>query len=160
MQQEIKDYVTALASFLVKNKKKMSYKDLIQHLRFNDILEYKEPIGIGQGIASLYRGLIKEGKEKEAGNVALAFCGHNKKYAWDKDDPKMSLYQKQEGICAGCNKFFVPGNLSVDHIVPKAKGGSEDSKNLQLLCRSCNSIKGDRTMDYLKEQLTAKGYNK
>ncbi|MGL4676666.1 MAG: HNH endonuclease [Brevinema sp.] len=33
--------------------------------------------------------------------------------------------------------------------MPKAKGGSDNEDNLQLLCTSCNSIKGDRPMEYL-----------
>lgn len=35
-------------------------------------------------------------------------------------------------------------NLAVDHIIPRAKGGTNDPRNLQTLCRSCNSSKGHR----------------
>ena len=35
-------------------------------------------------------------------------------------------------------------HLSVDHIQPRAKGGTDDLDNLQTLCRTCNSRKGAR----------------
>lgn len=43
--------------------------------------------------------------------------------------------------CAHCGE---EDNLSIDHIRPISKGGSDDLDNLQILCRSCNSRKGDR----------------
>ncbi|MFI1090937.1 HNH endonuclease [Streptomyces sp. NPDC020917] len=36
--------------------------------------------------------------------------------------------------------------LSVDHIVPRTAGGTDDRENLQVLCLSCNSRKRDRTV--------------
>ena len=32
--------------------------------------------------------------------------------------------------------------LSIDHIVPRAKGGSSDRENLRVLCTQCNTRKG------------------
>jgi 5-methylcytosine-specific restriction endonuclease McrA len=36
--------------------------------------------------------------------------------------------------------------LTVDHIIPKAKGGPDSWENLVAACVSCNNKKGDRTL--------------
>lgn len=46
------------------------------------------------------------------------------------------------GAC-GANK-----KLQIDHVIPVSVGGTSDIANLQLLCGSCNSKKGDKTIDY------------
>lgn len=35
---------------------------------------------------------------------------------------------------------------SVDHIIAKANGGTDDESNLISCCRKCNSFKGARTL--------------
>ena len=67
---------------------------------------------------------------------------------------KNTLYGKQEGRCNGCKIHFLFRNLQKDHIVPLSKNGQDTDTNLQLLCSRCNSVKGDRPMAYLKEQLS------
>lgn len=47
--------------------------------------------------------------------------------------------------CLACGK---QESISIDHIVPLSKGGSNDISNLQPLCLSCNSSKNARTIDY------------
>lgn len=62
-------------------------------------------------------------------------------------DIKDKLYGMQRGCCNLCRNWFEYRHLEVDHVIPKAKGGPDDDKNLQLLCGSCNRIKGKHTME-------------
>ena len=57
--------------------------------------------------------------------------------------------------CAYCNEE-VP--LTVDHIVPLSRGGSNSIENVVPACKHCNSTKGTRTysefLEYVKESNT------
>ncbi len=66
---------------------------------------------------------------------------------------KERLFGEQHGACNGCGTTFELRNLEVDHIIPRAKGGGDYYENFQLLCASCNRIKGDRPMEYLMNRL-------
>ena len=70
----------------------------------------------------------------------------------DKKAPsvKERLYNEQNGLCNACGTKFDIWNLEIDHIIPTAKGGGDYYENYQLLCGSCNRIKGDRPMEYLR----------
>ena len=68
---------------------------------------------------------------------------------------KKSLYGEQGGNCNGCGEHFKPQNLTVDHIIARASGGTDHLANLQLLCGHCNSVKGDRGQAYLLAKLAA-----
>ncbi|MDA7971014.1 MAG: HNH endonuclease [Gammaproteobacteria bacterium] len=73
---------------------------------------------------------------------------------------KHILFGGQQGICKGCKHEFHYRHFHLDHIVPRARGGSDADENLQLLCGSCNNIKGDRTMEYLRARLKELGFIK
>lgn len=46
------------------------------------------------------------------------------------------------GLCPGWQRPAHPSDdLTVDHIIPKALGGTDARENLQVLCRPCNSAK-------------------
>ena len=72
-------------------------------------------------------------------------------------DSKVVLYGTQGGNCNGCGTHFLPQHLTVDHIIARSKGGTDHLENLQLLCGHCNSLKGDRPMEYLMARL-AQGF--
>jgi len=63
---------------------------------------------------------------------------------------KEQLFKEQKGKCNACGEDFKIWNLEIDHIIPVAKGGGDYYENYQLLCGSCNRIKGDRPMEYLR----------
>ncbi len=71
---------------------------------------------------------------------------------------KRVLYGRQGGVCVGCEVLFPFWNLTVDHKVPKSKGGTGHIENLQLLCGSCNSIKGNRSHEYLMAKLKKRAF--
>lgn len=55
------------------------------------------------------------------------------------------LLEKWGRTCAYCHAKNVP--LEVEHIVPKARGGSDRVSNLALACRPCNIKKGTKTAE-------------
>jgi HNH endonuclease len=42
-------------------------------------------------------------------------------------------------------QHLVLGWLEIEHIIPTARGGSDDEENVWLACRFCNTFKGDQT---------------
>ena len=68
-----------------------------------------------------------------------------------------TLYGRQEGICGGCKVMFPFRNMTVDHIVPQSKGGTDHLDNLQLLCAACNSMKGARSQEAFIAKLKTEG---
>lgn len=53
------------------------------------------------------------------------------------------LKKRCEYTCQKCGKKEPEIKLTEDHIIPLSKGGSNDIKNIQPLCESCNSAKRD-----------------
>jgi 5-methylcytosine-specific restriction endonuclease McrA len=59
------------------------------------------------------------------------------------------IYERDDYTCQGpCGRRLPPGHpehdqLSLDHRMPRSKGGRNDDDNLQTMCRDCNSEKGD-----------------
>ena len=66
---------------------------------------------------------------------------------------KHVLFGQQEGLCGGCRGDFPFKLYEVDHVVPQSRGGTDHVDNLQLLCSSCNRIKGNRPQEYLAARL-------
>lgn len=85
------------------------------------------------------RGLVESGRDKILG----AELSREKKWM------RKQLLRKQGGKCADCEKAMTlhdptdPLYVTIDHIIPLSRGGSDHVTNLQLLCLGCNQKKGD-----------------
>jgi len=50
------------------------------------------------------------------------------------------------------------GKLTIDHIIPKSRGGKTTFENCVASCKPCNNNKGDRTPREAKMYLKVKAY--
>jgi 5-methylcytosine-specific restriction endonuclease McrA len=51
-------------------------------------------------------------------------------------------------ICKICgiemqNEYMSSNRVTLDHIIPKSKGGEDSEENWQIMCHDCNVNKGD-----------------
>lgn len=63
---------------------------------------------------------------------------------------------KRDGFkCVYCSKNE---NLTVDHVIPRSKGGRDSWHNLVTACQRCNTEKGDRTPEQAEMQMSHKPF--
>ena len=61
------------------------------------------------------------------------------------------VFERDEYRCVYCGEQFEPGELTVDHVQPRMRGGDRSSGNLVTACCACNARKGGaRLGDFLK----------
>ena len=51
------------------------------------------------------------------------------------------LDKLNQGLCHYCQAKFAPEELTMDHIVPLARGGTSTAGNIVAACRDCNAKK-------------------
>ena len=64
-----------------------------------------------------------------------------------KAEIKRIVLGKTDGVCARCGKVIPLEKVTIEHFVPKYRGGADDERNLFPLCKSCNKQKGSRMVD-------------
>ena len=69
-----------------------------------------------------------------------------RKKAFDNMDSNYGWY-----TCPRCRGKFRKGQLDVDHIVPKSKGGDNSRYNLQVMCPHCNRSKQNDMNDTYRD---------
>ena len=57
---------------------------------------------------------------------------------------RRNLYARDENRCQYCGKRFATSELTLDHVVPRSRGGRSTWDNLVCCCVACNARKGGR----------------
>jgi 5-methylcytosine-specific restriction endonuclease McrA len=57
---------------------------------------------------------------------------------------KSAIYRRDGNKCQYCSSTK---NLTIDHIIPKSKGGDNSWENMCLSCSTCNTKKGDKFLE-------------
>src|SRR5579871_6043524 len=63
---------------------------------------------------------------------------------------RRAVFARDDWTCQYCG---ARSNLTVDHVVPRSKGGSSNWENIVASCAPCNRRKGDRTPAQANMQL-------
>lgn len=68
---------------------------------------------------------------------------------------RFRIFVRDRFRCQYCSKRFSPQDLTLDHIIPRSKNGSDDPENLAASCYPCNQRKGNRSPDEARMPLLA-----
>ena len=55
------------------------------------------------------------------------------------------IYMRDKFRCQYCGAKKAPGDLTLDHILPRSRGGDNSPMNIVTACVACNNRKGNRT---------------
>ena len=70
---------------------------------------------------------------------------------------RSAIFARDGFRCVYCGGVFDEGELSVDHVQPKMRGGDGSGGNVVTACRGCNTVKaGRRLTHYLAETPAAR----
>ena len=58
---------------------------------------------------------------------------------------RLRIYMRDKLRCQYCGEKKAAGELTLDHILPRSRGGDNSPVNIVTACVSCNNRKGDRT---------------
>ena len=59
---------------------------------------------------------------------------------------RRSIFERDDNTCQYCGRKFDRHELTLDHIVPRSRGGTSTWTNVVLACLKCNMRKGDRLL--------------
>ncbi|MBI3582576.1 MAG: HNH endonuclease [Nitrospinae bacterium] len=69
---------------------------------------------------------------------------------------KKNVFRRDNHTCQYCGKNH--GELTIDHILPKSRGGGTSWDNVVVACQECNLRKGNRTPGEVGIRLLKKPY--
>lgn len=66
---------------------------------------------------------------------------------------RTNVLWRDNNICQYCNNKFLPNELTLDHVIPKSRGGKNTWFNLVTCCKECNQKKRNKTPEEARMSL-------
>jgi 5-methylcytosine-specific restriction endonuclease McrA len=66
---------------------------------------------------------------------------------WIRPEKRLALYIRDGFQCTCCGRSLKnagPGEVALDHLLPRSAGGGNEATNLVTICRACNSSRQDK----------------
>ena len=58
---------------------------------------------------------------------------------------RRNIIWRDQSQCQYCADYFMADKLTIDHVLPRSRGGKNEWLNLVAACKKCNQKKGDKT---------------
>lgn len=68
-------------------------------------------------------------------------------------EKRQTVYDMYDGKCAYCGCHLNATHFTIDHIIPKAYGGTNDISNLLPACHNCNKMKNDLSVESFRRAI-------
>ena len=60
---------------------------------------------------------------------------------------RKNVFWRDNYTCQYCGNIFSYGKLTMDHVIPKSRGGHKRWDNIVSSCHKCNNKKGSKTLE-------------
>lgn len=69
---------------------------------------------------------------------------------------RSNVFYRDKFMCQYCHQKFKESELTLDHVMPKSRGGKTNWENIVSSCHDCNNRKADRTPEECRLKLIKK----
>ena len=123
-------------------------------------------------VCSLRRAhvLVYKGKAEVVEELDRPLCSATRRFAWphvirlvhyvrvprivQRKISRRALFARDGWRCVYCGS--ASGRLTLDHVIPRSRGGGSDWENVVTSCAPCNLRKGNRLLEEAAMQLARK----
>lgn len=86
----------------------------------------------------------------------IVLNGFNGRFSKEVRFSRRNIFERDDNTCQYCGRKYDRHELTLDHVVPRSRGGSSTWTNIVLACLKCNMRKGDRMLYELHMKLLRK----
>ncbi len=77
----------------------------------------------------------------------IVLSAFNKRFHSEVKFSRRNIFERDHHTCQYCGKKFDRSDLTLDHVIPRSRGGKTTWENIVLACLKCNIRKGNRLLD-------------